>query len=109
MLVLSHVQLFATPWTEACQAPLSVDSPGKNTGVGCHSLLQGIRGLNGFHIYTCNLHTHISHQLRIKRRAPTTALHEAVRGFRGACGNACPGRTGLHQTRGPWGWPAVSL
>ena len=26
-------------WTVACQAPLW-DSPGKNTGVGCHFLLQ---------------------------------------------------------------------
>ena len=25
-----------------CQAPLSMDSPGKNTGVSCHFLLQGI-------------------------------------------------------------------
>ena len=24
------------------QAPLSMDSPGKNTGVGCHFLLQGM-------------------------------------------------------------------
>ena len=38
----SHVQLFVTPWTEARQAPLSMDSPGKNTGVGCHFLFQGI-------------------------------------------------------------------
>ena len=30
---------FAIPWTIAHQAPLSMDSPGKNTGVGCHSLL----------------------------------------------------------------------
>ena len=29
------------PWTVACQAPLSVGPPGKNTGVGCHFLLQG--------------------------------------------------------------------
>ena len=38
------VWLFATPWSAAHQAPLSVhgDSPGKNTGVGCHTLLQGI-------------------------------------------------------------------
>jgi len=28
--------------TVARQAPLSMDSPGKNTGVGCHALLQGI-------------------------------------------------------------------
>ena len=26
----------------ACQASLSMGFPGKNTGVGCHSLLQGI-------------------------------------------------------------------
>ena len=31
-----------TPWTVACQAPLSIDFPGKNTGVGCHFLLQRI-------------------------------------------------------------------
>ena len=31
----------ATPWTVARQAPLSWDFPGKNTGVGCHFLLQG--------------------------------------------------------------------
>ena len=28
----------ATPWTVARQAPLSWDSPGKNTGVGCHAI-----------------------------------------------------------------------
>ena len=42
MRVLSHVQLFAIPQTVARQAPLSMGSPGKNTGVGCHFLLQGI-------------------------------------------------------------------
>ena len=30
------------PWTVARQAPLSLEFPGKNTGVGSHSLLQGI-------------------------------------------------------------------
>ena len=39
--VLSCVRLFATLWTEACQAPLSWDFPGKNPGLGCHFLLQG--------------------------------------------------------------------
>ena len=38
---LLRVQLFVTPWTIAFQAPLW-NSPGKNTGVGCHSVLQGI-------------------------------------------------------------------
>ena len=42
---LSHVQLFVTPWTILC----SRGFPGKNTGVGCHSLFWGIfpnQGLN---------------------------------------------------------------
>ena len=38
---LSCIPLFATPWTVAHQAPLWV-SPDKNTGAGCHVLLQGI-------------------------------------------------------------------
>ena len=37
---LSRVPLFVTPWTVARQAPLSMGSPGKNTGVGCHFLLR---------------------------------------------------------------------
>ena len=39
---LSCVQLLATPRTVTHQAPLSVDFPGRNTGVGCHFLLQRI-------------------------------------------------------------------
>ena len=38
--LLSHVWLALTPWTVAQQT--SQRSPGKNTGVGCHFLLQGI-------------------------------------------------------------------
>ena len=36
----SHVRLCVTPETAAHQAPPSLWSPGKNTGVGCHFLLQ---------------------------------------------------------------------
>ena len=36
-LVAESCPTLATPWTVAFQAP-----SGKNTGVGCHSLLQGI-------------------------------------------------------------------
>ena len=38
---LSLVQFFATPWTVGRQVLLSMEFPGKNTGVGCHFLLQG--------------------------------------------------------------------
>ena len=38
----SSAQLFVTLKTVAHQAPLPRDSPGKNTGVDCHALLQGI-------------------------------------------------------------------
>ena len=34
--------LFVTPWTVARQDPLFMGFPGKNTGVGCYFLLQGI-------------------------------------------------------------------
>ena len=43
LLLLScfnRVRLCATPWTAAHQAPHPWDSSGKNTGVGCHFLLQ---------------------------------------------------------------------
>ena len=49
----SDVRLFATLWTVTHEAALSMgDSPGKNTGVGCHDLLQGIfpaQRLNSYH------------------------------------------------------------
>ena len=38
----SRVQLFMTLWTVRCQLLCPGDSLGKNTGVGCHPLLQGI-------------------------------------------------------------------
>ena len=40
----SHVRLCVTPQTAAHQAPRPWDSPGKNTGVGCHFLLQCMKG-----------------------------------------------------------------
>ena len=33
---------FVTPWTVLHQAPLSMEFPGKNTGMHCYFLLQGI-------------------------------------------------------------------
>ena len=40
--VLSHDQLFATPWTVTCNAPLSMEFSRRNPGVGCQFLFQGI-------------------------------------------------------------------
>ena len=51
---LSRVQLFTTLWTAAHQTPLSLDSPGKNTGVGCHSFLQGIFPIHGLNLCLLN-------------------------------------------------------
>ena len=48
----SCVRLFVTPGTVAYQAPLSIDSPGQDTGVGCHALPQGLfltQGLKQHH------------------------------------------------------------
>ena len=56
--MLSHfnnVCLFATPWRVAHQVPLSMDSPGKNTGVGCHVLLQGIFPTHGSNLVVLSL------------------------------------------------------
>ena len=39
--LLSNVWLFVTVWTVACQAPLFMGIPDKNTGMGCHFFLQG--------------------------------------------------------------------
>ena len=46
--LLSHVPLFATPWTVARQAPLRSPwhFPGKNIGVGCHFLFQGVKTMS---------------------------------------------------------------
>ena len=54
----SHVSLFSTPWTVAHQDPLCPqDLPGKNTGVGCHFLLQGIVPIQGLNpSLLCLLH-----------------------------------------------------
>ena len=55
---LSHVWVFETPWTVACQALLSV---GFSRQVGCHALLQGSlkrpRGKNYTHTHT-HTYTH---------------------------------------------------
>ena len=48
---LQSCPTLCNPMDIACQAPLSIDSPGKNTGVGCHALLQGIFPTQGLNLY----------------------------------------------------------
>ena len=50
MKAVIRVQLLVTPWTEAHQAPLSMDPPGKNTRVGRNSLLQAIFPTEGWNL-----------------------------------------------------------
>ena len=47
-------EFFATHWVAALQAPLSMEFSSKNTGVGCHFLLQGIFLTQGLKL--CCLH-----------------------------------------------------
>ena len=65
---LSRVQLFATPWapwTVAYRLLCPWDFPSKNTGVGCHFLLQEIfptHGLNPSLPHCWQTLYHLSHQ-----------------------------------------------
>ena len=59
----SRVRFCVTPWTTAHQAPRPWDSPGKNTGVGCHLPLQCVK---------VKLLSHV--QLLV---TPWTAAHQA--------------------------------
>ena len=89
----SRVWLFATPWTVAPRLLCPWDSPGKNTGVGCHFLLQGIFPTQGSNpLLLCLL----------RWQAPSSPLSAAVVGtlFSVCCG----GRQflyHLHRLRSP--------
>ena len=65
--LLSHVRLFATPWTVDYHAPPSWDFPDKHTGVGCHFLLQGIFQTQGLNpgLPHCRLY-HLSHHREVQ-------------------------------------------
>ena len=59
-------RLFVTPGTIDCQAPLSMYSPGKNTGVGGHALFQGIfltQGSNPRLLHCRQIRYDLSHQM----------------------------------------------
>ena len=51
LCVVSHVQLFETLWTIACQVLCPWDFSSKNTGAGCYFLLWGIIVIQGSKMY----------------------------------------------------------
>ena len=53
-LVTKLCPTLVTPWTIACQAPVSMGFHRKNTRAGCHFLLQGIFSTQGSN--PCLLH-----------------------------------------------------
>ena len=61
----SHVRLFATLWTVAHQSPLSMDSPGKNAGMGGYFLLQWnfpTQGLNPGLLHCTQILYHLNYR-----------------------------------------------
>ena len=86
-VVLSRcrVRLFSTPWLQPTRI-CPWDSPGKNTGVGCHFLLQGIfpnQGLNPGLLHCRRIHYQLSYQgsphsslIRSKGLAQAPLLHD---------------------------------
>ena len=79
---LSCVQLLQPHGLVACQAPLSMDSLGKNTWVGCHSLLQGIfltQELNPRLLHWGRLFTNwATRESHIPKRSESKCLHKNV-------------------------------
>ena len=77
MLSRSVVSNSATPWTvSSTGSSVHGDSPGKNTGVGCHALLQGIfstQGWNPSFLHCRQIHYHLSYQ-----RSPTSVMNVKV-------------------------------
>ena len=64
-LVSQSCLTLPTSWSEATRLLCPWDFPGKNTGVGCHSLLQGfflIQGSNPDLLHCRQIFYHLSHQ-----------------------------------------------
>ena len=71
MCILSHVQFFVIHGLQLTKLLCPWDFPGKNTGVGCHLLLQGIfptQGLNS-HLL-CFLHWQVDYSLLVPHEKP---------------------------------------
>ena len=72
MLVTQSCPALCNPWTIAPRCLCPWNSPGKNTGVGCHSLLQGIfltQGSNQGLLHWRQILYSLSHQSSPKRKS----------------------------------------
>ena len=80
----TSLQLCTTVCTPVDYSPLGSsvhgDSPGKNTGVGCHALLQGIFLTQGWHLHLlCLLHWQEGSSPRAPPRKPLQRLTMKVK------------------------------
>ena len=89
---------FLTPWTVAHQAPLPWDSPGKNTGVGCHFLLQGIFLMQGLNL--CVLHWQVD-SLPLSHHGSPLRFHNFKMCVGSPAGRASQADTGLRAPATP--------
>ena len=83
LLLLSHfhhVWLLVIPWTVAHQAPCPWNSLGKNTGLGCHPLLQGIFLAHGSNLHLLYL-LHFKQIILLLRYqgSPLVSVHPSVK------------------------------
>ena len=89
----SHVYLFATPWTVAYRLLCPWDSPGKNAGVGCHALLQGIVSTQGWnpHLLLALLYENPELKLLLSPSYKLKGFHGGSEGKASACNVEDPG------------------
>ena len=85
--VWNHVWLFATPWTAAHQAPLSMGTPGKNAAVGHHALLQRLFPTQGsiLRLPHCRRVLYRRSHRDARESAALTLRHGALRPGLGVC------------------------
>ena len=88
------IRLLATPWTIATRLLCPWDSPGKETGVLSHSLLQGIFPTQGLNLGLLHCRQFLNH--RSHREAQLQTLNKAQ------ISHTCP-----QENQRPW-WQAYS-
>ena len=101
---LSHVRLFVTLWTQPTRLLCPWNSPGKDSGVGIHSLLWGIfptQGPNLGLLHCRQLLYHLSHQV-----SPILIIYSAHITYLVVSNSLWP--HGLQPTRllCPWNFPS---